>query len=581
MTHRITLILAALSAFSLQAFSLSPSAAPAPALHTIDLKSTADLREFFRYSPEKDIFISGHRGGILPGYPENSIEACEKTLSLLPAYFEIDPRYTKDGVLVLMHDATIDRTTTGKGKVSDYTYAELQKFFLKDRQGNVTPYKIPTLDEMLEWGAGKTLFQIDHKDVPPQVISDNLKGKWSKYHNLILATYTAKSAAFYNERNDNVMFLCSIPTMKQYEEFRAAGIPWDRIIAFVGKTMNPEQQELYALLRGHGAKIMIAIAPGADKITPDSARIEAYKQEIARGPDIIETDHPASFADLPRARQTLHTINLKSMADLQEFFRYAPGKDIVIRAHRGGTWPGYPENSIAAFEKTLSLLPAYFEIDPRVTKDGVLVLMHDATIDRTTTGKGKVSDYTCAELQKFFLKDRQGNVTPYKIPTLDEVLEWGADKTLFQFDHKDVPPQVIADNLKGKWAKYHNIVLATYTPANTKSYYERNRDNSVMFACRIPTMEVYEQFRATGVPWNRIIATVGTTIKPEQQALCDLLRGHGVKITIAIAPGADKIKPDSARIEAYKQELARNPDIIETDHPAAFADLLRARADSK
>lgn len=80
---------------------------------------------------------------MVTGFPENCIESFEKTLTMMPSFFEIDPRMTKDSVIVLMHDATIDRTTTGTGKVSDYTYAELQQFFLKDREGNVTTYKIP------------------------------------------------------------------------------------------------------------------------------------------------------------------------------------------------------------------------------------------------------------------------------------------------------------------------------------------------------------------------------------------------------------------------------------------------------
>ena len=78
--------------------------------------------------PIAPIVISGHRGGMLDGYPENCIESFEKTLSYMESFFEIDPRLTKDGIIVLMHDETIDRTTTGKGKVSDYTYAELQQF---------------------------------------------------------------------------------------------------------------------------------------------------------------------------------------------------------------------------------------------------------------------------------------------------------------------------------------------------------------------------------------------------------------------------------------------------------------------
>lgn len=117
---------------------------------------------------------------MLPGYPENSIEGCEKTLSFMHSFFEIDPRLTKDSVIVLMHDATLERTSNGTGKVSDYTYEELQQFNLKDRQGNLTPYKIPTLIEMLEWGKGKTVFNLDNKQVPWEIYSRLLnENKWS------------------------------------------------------------------------------------------------------------------------------------------------------------------------------------------------------------------------------------------------------------------------------------------------------------------------------------------------------------------------------------------------------------------
>ena len=78
-------------------------------------------------------------GSMMPGYPENCIESCEKTLSMMPTFFEVDFSFTRDSVMVLMHDLTIDRTTTGKGRVADYTYEELQQFCLVDRDRNVTP----------------------------------------------------------------------------------------------------------------------------------------------------------------------------------------------------------------------------------------------------------------------------------------------------------------------------------------------------------------------------------------------------------------------------------------------------------
>jgi glycerophosphoryl diester phosphodiesterase len=274
----------------------------APRLHTVNIQSLAELQEYFHYSPDKDLIISGHRGGMMAGYPENCIASCEKTLSLMPSFFEIDPRLTKDGVLVLMHDATLNRTTTGKGKVSDHTCAELRQFYLKDRQKNATPCKIPTLDEVLEWGAGKTVFNFDNKGVPWQVYSDNLRGKWAKYHNIILSVRSLEECLFYYQRNDNVMFCCEIGDMAQYEAYRDSGIPWNRIMAYVRYTMDPEQQAVHDLLHGHGVMCMIAAGPTADKVKPDGARIEAYKKELSRNPDIIETDYPADFAGLSRKR---------------------------------------------------------------------------------------------------------------------------------------------------------------------------------------------------------------------------------------------------------------------------------------
>ena len=82
--------------------------------HYITVKNSRDLQAYFRYAPDRPIVISGHRGGMLDGYPENCIESFEKTLSYMESFFEIDPRLTKDGIIVLMHDETIDRTTTGR-----------------------------------------------------------------------------------------------------------------------------------------------------------------------------------------------------------------------------------------------------------------------------------------------------------------------------------------------------------------------------------------------------------------------------------------------------------------------------------
>ena len=90
-----------------------PACAQAPIPHAVRIGSIEELQAYFTYDPGRDIIVSGHRGGMMPGYPENCIESCEKTLSMMPTFFEVDFSFTRDSVMVLMHALPIDRTTPG------------------------------------------------------------------------------------------------------------------------------------------------------------------------------------------------------------------------------------------------------------------------------------------------------------------------------------------------------------------------------------------------------------------------------------------------------------------------------------
>lgn len=281
-------------------------------MHTVHIKNMKELQDYFAYKPDRDIIISGHRGGMLPGYPENSIESCEKTLTLLPSFFEVDPRLTKDSVIVLMHDKTLDRTTTGTGLVSDYTYEELQQLYLKDRNGNVTEYKIPTLKEMLEWGKDKTVFNFDNKEVPWAVYSEKLKNEWN-YPNIMLSVRSLEEALFYYENgNDNVMFCAEVSDMAMFEAYDKSPIPWNRIMAYIRLTVDPSQAEVYKKLRENGVSIMTSIHPTADKVKAEKDRKAAYLRELMAEPDFIESDYPADFVDLPRTRAEIHELQNKN-----------------------------------------------------------------------------------------------------------------------------------------------------------------------------------------------------------------------------------------------------------------------------
>lgn len=105
--------------------------AGAALMHRIDARSPQGLRDLFRHTDQPLPLVSAHRGGPQPGYPENCLATFENTLHHTFAIMEVDPRYTKDGQIVLHHDDTLGRTTTGRGKVSDFTLAELKALRLK------------------------------------------------------------------------------------------------------------------------------------------------------------------------------------------------------------------------------------------------------------------------------------------------------------------------------------------------------------------------------------------------------------------------------------------------------------------
>ena len=117
------------------------------------------LRENLLHN-KKYVTVVAHRGD-WRGAPENSLQGYQNCIDMGVDMVEIDLHWTKDSVLVIMHDNTLDRTSTGKGKISDYTYAELQQFFLRAGDGVKTRHKIPTLEEVLLLCKGKILINID------------------------------------------------------------------------------------------------------------------------------------------------------------------------------------------------------------------------------------------------------------------------------------------------------------------------------------------------------------------------------------------------------------------------------------
>ncbi|MCF0055127.1 glycerophosphodiester phosphodiesterase family protein [Dyadobacter sp. CY356] len=286
-----------LSAFTVLLLHATINAANAQnTMNVFKLKSAKDLHAFFKFTGNDVLLIAAHRGGMVKGFPENSIATFENTLKHTPAFFEIDPRLTKDSVIVLLHDPTLDRTTTGKGKLSDYTFAELKQFRLKDAEGNVTDYPIPTLSEVIEWGRGKTILNLDHKDVPLEMTAALIRRlKADSY--VMMTVHKPQEAVFYLKDNPNSTFSAFIKSKAEFESYQKARVPFTQLIAYIGPLVKPENQELYGLLNKAGAMCMISAASSYDKLQSAQERKEAYISIAKDGASIIESDYPIELAE--------------------------------------------------------------------------------------------------------------------------------------------------------------------------------------------------------------------------------------------------------------------------------------------
>lgn len=124
---------------------------------------------------------------------------------------------------------------------------------------------------------------------------------------------------------------------------------------------------------------------------------------------------------------------------------YCPG----VYAHRGGAllWPG---NTILAFDEALKLGADVLEMDVRSTKDGILILLHNPTVDETTDGSGAVADWKWEDLQRLDAGYRWGPVEfPYRgkgvvIPALEEVFERYRDRDVkMNLEIKQITPSIV------------------------------------------------------------------------------------------------------------------------------------------
>lgn len=231
---RRAFLLAGLSLLALSACSAdeprAESAAPAEAWF-----ADVDLAAYLDCARERGVtLIQAHRAGDRPGAAENSLGAIEASLADGAVFLEIDVAQTSDGVLVLMHDRTLDRTTTGSGAIAETPYTDLSALQLRDLDGAVLDESPPTLADALTALDGRGVAQIDRKgEVSFDQIAEALEAA-DAVDRAVVITYSLEDAIALHERLPGVMVSAGVNDLDDLATLDMAGVDRTRLSAWLG-----------------------------------------------------------------------------------------------------------------------------------------------------------------------------------------------------------------------------------------------------------------------------------------------------------------------------------------------------------
>lgn len=273
----------------------------------------------------------------------------------------------------------------------------------------------------------------------------------------------------------------------------------------------------------------------------------------------------------------------RTAATILQQFLHPNARTVLVAAHRGD-WRNAPENSIHALQLSLQMGVDIMETDVRKTKDGVLILMHDETINRTTSGKGKVSELTWDSLQRITLRQGHGGPTEERIPTFEEFMDSVKGKPILINLDKcwDIIPDVYAvlkktgtieqglfkgvlplPDLRAKFGAvidsihYMPIVLNTYTDSLVNGY--------------------LDDYKTAGfeLGFNNMESIVLTKALP-------LIRKRGVTVWLnslwpSLCAGHDDEKAMKKPDENWGWLIENGANVIQTDRPKELLKYLKKR----
>jgi len=278
-------------------------------------------------------------------------------------------------------------------------------------------------------------------------------------------------------------------------------------------------------------------------------------------------------------KSTITTTIQEKIANLKD----SNNKEIIVVAHRGD-WRNAPENSLQAIKNCIDMGVDMVEIDVRETKDGQLVLMHDDTINRTTTGKGFVNEWSLDSLNTIRLIDGLGVPTQHRIPTLKDALMLSKDKILINLDKSykifDKCYEIIKETGTENQVVIKGVKRKSEVEQEFSDYLNKILFMPIVRLEKQGARAIIDEYMEDNPPIAiEFIVGVSDTLKIINEF--DEMREMGTSIWVnSLWPphnGGHDDEKAALNTKVYDWYISNNIDIIQTDRPQLLLDYLRSK----
>ena len=260
-----------------------------------------DLPAFFDCVRETGgVLIASHRAGPAQGFPENAIETLDYGFSKGIRVFEVDIATSRDGVLFLLHDRSLGRTTSGDGSVADTDWSEISQLSLVDNDNRTTRFHPPKLSDALDWAVENgALLELDKKDTTGWRSVISAVRAAGAENNVLLITYSDRDAGTVQGIAPDIMLTASARGSRDLGKLENLGVDPEMLVAWTG-TRAPDKPAWDRLARENVEAAFGTLGRRGERLDDaywaDGDGSE-YRAMVRNGLVLLATDAPYRVAD--------------------------------------------------------------------------------------------------------------------------------------------------------------------------------------------------------------------------------------------------------------------------------------------